>query len=76
MNPLITSPPKIKITSNTKNVVTEVLIVRLKVLLRAAFTISCVVPDFLEKYSRTLSNTTTVSFNEYPITVSIAAINA
>ena len=31
INPLMTSPPKRKITSNTKNVVIDVLIVLLKV---------------------------------------------
>ena len=76
MNPRITSPPNKKITNNTKNVVREVFIVRLKVLFNAAFTISSLEPDLIPKYSRTQSNTTTVSLREYPITVKIAAINA
>ena len=62
--------------NNTKNVVSEVFIVRLKVLFNAEFTISSLEPDLILKYSRTLSNTTTVSLREYPITVKIAAINA
>ena len=40
IKPLITSPPKMKITSNTKNVVNEVIKVRLRVLFKAALTIS------------------------------------
>jgi hypothetical protein len=39
------------------------------------FTISGKVPLVPSKNSRTLSNTITVSFIEYPITVRIAAIN-
>jgi hypothetical protein len=40
IKPLITSPPKIKITNNTKNVVKDVLIVLLNVELRALLIIS------------------------------------
>ena len=47
INPLITSPPNKKMINNTKNVVSEVFIVRLKVLFNAAFTI----------FSRTRLNT-------------------
>ena len=64
INPRITSPPNKKITSKTKNVVNEVFMVRLNVLFKAALTISSREPDLYPKYSRILSNTTTVSFNE------------
>jgi hypothetical protein len=58
-------------------VVKDVLIVLLNVELRALLIISWT-PFFLLllMYSRTRSNTTTVSFNEYPIIVKIAAIKA
>src|SRR5690606_5179218 len=75
-NPLITSPPKTNNTANTKIMVNEVMIVRLKVELIAWLTVSpksllCALG--LPKNSRKRSNTTTVSLTEYAITVKIAA---
>ena len=71
------SPPKMKMASNTTKVVDEVFKVLPSVLLNDTSTI---LSNFQEvcslKYSLTLSNTITVSFNEYPITVKIAAIKA
>ena len=63
--------------NKTKKVLREVLMVLERVLLSALFT-TWIAEDFLCKmeYSRILSNTTTVSFIEYPTTVKIAAINA
>ena len=65
VNPLITSPPKRNITSNTKNVLSDVLNVRLRVLLSAILMIS-VLSRFLYRptYSLILSKTTTVSLIE------------
>ena len=63
--------------NNTTRVVKEVFKVLESVLFKAEFTVfsnSQVECSF--KNSLILSNTTTVSFNEYPITVRIAAINA
>ena len=78
VNPRITSPPKMNMASNTKNIVSEVLIVRLSVALRASlitFSWSCAW-WCMPTNSRILSNTTTVSVIEYPITVKMAAMNA
>ena len=75
LKPLITSPPKIKIANNTTNVVDDVFKVLPKVLLKDTF---ITLPKFQVecsfRYSLILSNTITVSFIEYPITVKIAAI--
>ena len=76
-NPLKESAPKVNIAHNPTKVVNEVFKVRLKVLLNALLTTLSnfqLVCSF--KYSLMRSNTTTVSFNEYPITVKIAAIKA
>ena len=64
-NPLIDSPPNIKIVNKTKNVLKDVLIVLDNVLLSAVSIIDSV-DDFLCKieYSLILSNTTTVSLIE------------
>ena len=77
INPRITSPPNKNITSRTKNVVKEVLTVLLSVLFNALFT-NELNSFFLKRNicSLILSNTTTVSFKEYPIIVNNAAINA
>ena len=73
INPLIESPPKIKIANNTTKVVKDVFNVRLKVLLNeVSITLLNGQSVCSLKNSRILSNTTTVSFNEYPITVRIA----
>ena len=76
INPLIESPPNKKIANNTTKVVTEVLIVLPNVELSA---VSTTLENFQEVWipanSRILSKITTVSFNEYPTTVRIAAIN-
>ena len=76
-NPLRESAPRINIETNTTSVVYDVFNVLLNVLLSAEFTV------FLNSHvecslrnSLILSNTTTVSLREYPITVRIAAINA
>ena len=77
INPLIDSHPKRKIESSTTKVVKEVFKVLLKVLFRAPLTVLVNSQDlFINLNSLILSNTTTVSFKEYPITVSTAAINA
>ena len=77
MKPLIAAPPNKKIISNTMNVVIEVLIVLDNVEFNAIFICLFSSDDLCNlKFSRILSNTTTVSFIEYPITVSIAAIKA
>ena len=61
--------------SNTRNTVTDVMIVRLSVSLIALFIIVVLEAPFISRlYSRILSNTITVSFIEKPITVKIAAI--
>ena len=76
-NPLSESAPNKNIANNTTNVVKEVFNVLLKVLFKAVLTVRSnyqLVCSF--KNSLILSNTTTVSLREYPITVSIAAINA
>ena len=64
--PLMLSPPKRKMVNNTTNVESEVLMVRLNVLLSALF-ISSSSPFLLPynpTYSRIRSNTTTVSLIE------------
>jgi hypothetical protein len=74
-NPLRTSPPKSNSTVITNNVVREVIIVRLKVLLIAVFTVFSMSEEvFNPKVSLILSNTITVSLILYPITVRMAAI--
>ena len=71
------SPPKMKMAKSTTKVVNEVFKVLLMVLFTAALmTLDNFQLGFSLKYSRMRSNTTTVSFNEYPITVKIAAIKA
>ena len=75
--PLKTSPPKINKAVSAKRVVTEVLIVLDKVSLTELFkTTSNKDLLFFLRFSLTLSKTTTVSFNEYPIMVKSAAIIA
>ena len=77
INPWIDSPPKINIAKRTTKVVNDVFNVLLRVEFNAPFTILLNSHDLLINLnSLILSNTTTVSFNEYPITVRIAAINA
>ena len=76
MNPLIESPPKMKIDNNTMSVVNEVLMVLPRVVLKAVFTVLINGHDgCLPANSLILSKITTVSFNEYPTTVSSAAMN-
>ena len=77
-NPLKESAPKMNIASKTTNVVNDVFKVLDKVLFNAELTVfsKSHVEECYFKNSLILSNTTTVSFKEYPITVSIAAINA
>ena len=77
IKPLIESPPKMKMANNTTNVVNEVFKVLLNVLLNDEST-TRLNSQFVcsLKNSRILSNTTTVSLREYPITVNIAAIKA
>ena len=71
------SPPKIKIVNSTSSVVNDVFNVLLKVLFKAVLTTLVISQEvFIFLYSLILSKTTTVSFNEYPITVRTAAINA
>ena len=75
--PLNESAPKANIANNTTKVVKDVFKVLLNVLFNAEFTVLSkfqLVCSF--KNSLILSKTTTVSFNEYPITVKIAAIKA
>src|SRR6056297_424826 len=63
--PLITSPPKMKIVSNTTNVLRDVLKVRLKVLFNAVFMIWNLSRfGYNLIYSLTRSYTTTVSLIE------------
>ena len=77
INPLIDSPPKRKIDSNTTKVVNEVFNVLLKVLFKAPLTVLVNSQDLLINLnSLILSNTTTVSLSEYPITVNTAAMKA
>ena len=76
MNPRRLSPPKTKMAKSTIKVVKDVFNVRLKVLFKASFTCSPLFHPFRLTISRIRSNTTTVSFKEYPITVRIAAIKA
>ena len=65
INPLIDSPPKIKMAIRTIRVVKEVLSVLLKVLFNAVFTVVSLSQDLcILKNSLILSNTTTVSFKE------------
>ena len=71
------SPPKINIAKRTTRVVNDVLSVLLKVEFSAPLTVFVNSHDLLINLnSLILSNTTTVSFKEYPITVNIAAIKA
>ena len=73
----IQNQTNIKIIRRTKNVVNDVFIVLLKVEFKAPFITSRTSFFlFILIYSRTRSKTTTVSFNEYPIIVRSAAINA
>ncbi|MCY1509997.1 hypothetical protein D9M68_443560 [compost metagenome] len=75
INPRIDSPPKINMINNTMIIVNEVFNVLDIVVLTDLFTISLKLPFVLPaRYSRILSNTITVSFIEYPITVRIAAM--
>ena len=65
INPLIDSPPKIKIAIRTSKVVKDVFKVLLSVLFKALFTVkSKFTLPFSPKNSLILSNTTTVSFSE------------
>ena len=77
-SPLRESAPKMNIANKTTNVVNDVFKVLDKVLFNAELTVfsKSDVEECSFKNSQILSNTTTVSFKEYPITVSIAAINA
>ena len=75
-NPFNTSPPNKKRIRTTINVVAEVISVLLRVLLNASLNTSYTAdPDLILKFSLILSNTTTVSLIEYPITVRIEATN-
>ena len=65
IKPLIDSPPKTKIDTNTTKVVNDVFKVLLRVLFNAPSTILGNSQDvFIFRYSRILSKTTTVSFKE------------
>ena len=76
-NPLIDPPPKMNRGRSITIVVSEVINVRLKVLLIARLRTSSVDFDvYIPRYSLIRSNTTTVSLIEYAITVSNAAIKA
>ena len=71
---LITLPPNKKSDAAARNVVPEVIMVRLKHLLMAAFMISLKVPRTPNlRSSRIRSKMTMVSLMEKPITVKIAA---
>src|SRR6056300_250150 len=72
-----TGPPKTMIAINASAVVTEVITVLDNVSFNDLLMISfCSQLLYLLKFSRILSNTTTVSFIEYPAIVRIAAIVA
>src|SRR5690606_19065157 len=73
-NPLMDSPQKINIISKTTIIVADVLNVRDKVVFIEWLTTSSKLPSVRPlTNSLTRSKTITVSFNEYPITVSKAA---
>ena len=78
INPLILSPPKLKMVNRTTNVESEVLMVRESVLFKASLinVLSSRFPLYRPTYSRIRSKTTTVSLIEYPMTVRIAAMKA
>jgi len=76
-NPRITSPPSTNSEINASNVVKDVMNVRLKVSLIDRFRTSFKsFALYLRRFSRTRSNTTTVSFKEYPTIVKSAAMIA